>query len=202
MPARRTALLAGAAIGAVTTLVAGCSSSPAATAPAQVKAGRAAVLSVADKFISQIAATGVAWSGGATGGYQECGANDPLASPATDSSLQYTAQELLAPFSPAVGYPVFKRQVAAALNGLGWSLKPVTGGSSPATYYTGRHGNTDLRVIELDEPNGLGPTATVYFSGACFNAGSSASAQHYLSGSPDFDSRNPRPTTTPVPRYS
>ena len=202
MPARRAVLLAGGVIGAVATLAAGCSSSPAATPPAQVKAGRAAVLSVAGQFISQIAATGVAWSGGATGGYQECGANDPLASPAPGSSLQYTAQELLTPFSQAVSYSVFKRQAAAALNGLGWSLKPATGGSSAATYYAGHRGSTDLRVIELDEPGSLGPAATVYFSDACFDAGSSASAQQYLSSSPDFNSRSPRPTTTPTPRYS
>jgi hypothetical protein len=200
LSARRALTLTGAV--AVAALAAGCSSSPAVTPQAQVTAGRAAVLSVADKFIAQIAATGVAWSGGTSGGYQECGANDPLASPATDSSLQYTAQQLLAPFSRSVSYPVFKRQVVEALNGLGWSLKPATGGSSPATYYAGRHGNTDLRVIELDEPDSLGPTVTLYFSDACFNAGSSAAAQHYLSSSPDFNGRSPQPTATPTPQYS
>ena len=205
MPARgraagRTLTLAGA--GAAVTLAAGCSSSSSAASPAQVKAGRAAVLAVADKFVPQIAATGVAWSGGLTGGYQECGANDPRASPASSNSLQYTVQELLTAFSSKVSYPVFKRQVAEALNGLGWQLKPVAGGSSPATYYAGHRGSTDLRVIELDETQSIGPSATVYFSDACFDAGSGSAAEQYLSHSPDFDGGAPRPTTTPTPRYS
>lgn len=198
--ARRALTLTGAVTAAV--LAAGCSSSSSAAASAQVKAGRAAVLAVAKTFLPQIAATGVAWSGGLTGGYQECGANDPLATAASGSSLQYTVQELLTPFGSKVSYPVFKRQVVEALGGLGWKLKPATGGSSLATYYTGRRGSTDLRVIELDQTQTTGPSATVYFSGACFDAGSSSAAQQYLSHSPDLNSGAPRPTATPVPRYS
>jgi hypothetical protein len=90
--------------------------------------------------------------------------------------------------------------VAEALNGIGWALRQTASGSSPATYYTGHRDGTDLRLVELDNQPGLGPTATIFVSGACFDAGSSA---QQLRGEGSVDNvAEPRPTATPVPRYS
>jgi hypothetical protein len=193
------ALLACAVTGAAACAVlAGCSAGPGAQAQAQAQ--RSAVLPAAKKLYSQVTATGVGWIGTIIGGYETCGTDDPLATPSNDNSLQYTAQELMTPYSGSVAYPVFRRQVVEALNGIGWALRQTPSGSSPATYYTGQRDGTDLRLVELDNQPGLGPTATIFLSGACFDAGSSA---QQLRGQSSLDNvAEPRPTATPTPRYS
>ena len=134
------------------------------------------------------------------GGYETCGTDDPLATPSNDNSLQYTAQELMTPFSRTAAYPVFRRQVVEALDGIGWALRQTASGSSPATYYTGHRDGTDLRLVELDNQPGLGPTATIFLSGGCFDAGSSA---QQLRGKGSVDNvTEPRPAATPTPKYS
>lgn len=196
---RAVALLASAVAGAAACAVlTGCSSGP--DAQAQAQAQRSAVLPAAKKLYSQVTATGVGWIGTILGGYETCGTDDPLATPSNGNSLQYTAQELMTPYSRSVAYPVFRRQVVEALNGTGWALRQTASGSSPATYYTGRRDGTDLRLIELDNQPGLGPTATIFLSGGCFDAGSSA---QQLRGRGAVDNLvEPRPTATPAPRYS
>ena len=196
---RAVALLASAVVGAVACAVlAGCSSGPDAQAQAQAK--RSAVLPAAKKLYSQVTSSGVGWIGTILGGYETCGTDDPLATPSNDNSLQYTAQELMTPYSRSVAYPVFRRQVVEALNGIGWALRQTASGSSPATYYTGHRDGTDLRLVELDNQPGLGPTATIFLSGGCFDAGSSA---QQLRGQGSVDNvAEPRPTATPAPRYS
>jgi hypothetical protein len=196
---RAVALLASAVTGAAACAVlAGCSSGP--DAQAQAQAQRSAVLPAAKKLYSQVTATGVGWIGTILGGYETCGTDDPLATPSNGNSLQYTAQELMTPYSRSVAYPVFRRQVVEALNGTGWALRQTASGSSPATYYTGHRDGTDLRLIELDNQPGLGPTATIFLSGGCFDAGSSA---QQLRGRGAVDNLvEPRPTATPAPRYS
>lgn len=197
---KRGATLAMSAVAgfAACALLAGCSSGP--DAQSQGQAQRNAVLPVAKTLYSQVSATGVGWIGTIVGGYAVCGTNDPLASPSNDNSVQYTAQELMTPFSASTPYPTFQRQVVEALNGIGWGLKPVTGPSGAATYYTGHRDGTDLRLIEVDNQRGLGPTATIFLSGTCFDAGSSASQ---LTGKGSVDNINePRPTVTPTPKYS
>jgi hypothetical protein len=196
---RAVALLASAVAGAAACAVlAGCSSGP--DAQAQAQAQRSAVLPAAKKLYSQVTATGVGWIGTILGGYETCGTDDPLASPSDGNSLQYTAQELMTPYSRSVAYPVFRRQVVEALNGTGWALRQTASGSSPATYYTGHRDGTDLRLVELDNEPGLGPTATIFLSGGCFDAGSSA---QQLRGRGAVDNLvEPRPTATPAPRYS
>ena len=200
-PAKRgVALLACAVTGAAVAcaVLAGCSSGPDAQAQAQTQ--RAAVLPVAKKLYSQVTATGVGWIGTILGGYETCGTNDPLATPSSDSSLQYTAQELMTPFSRSAPYPVFQRQVVEALNGTGWGLRQTPSGSSPAAYYTGHRDGTDLRLVELDNQPGLGPTATIFLSGGCFDAGSSA---QQLRGKGSVDNViEPRPAATPTSKYS
>ena len=196
---RAVALLASAVTGAAACAVlAGCSSGPGAQAQAQTQ--RSVVLPAAKQLYSQVTATGVGWIGTILGGYETCGTNDPLATPSSDSSLQYTAQELMTPFSRSAPYPVFQRQVVEALNGIGWGLRQTASGSSPATYYTGHRDGTDLRLVELDNQPGLGPTATIFLSGGCFDAGSSA---QQLRGKGSVDNViEPRPAATPTSKYS
>jgi hypothetical protein len=196
---RAAALLASALTGAAACgVLAGCSAGPGAQAQAQAQ--RSAVLPAAKKLYSQVTATGVGWIGSIVGGYETCGTDDPLDTPSNDNSLQYTAQELMTPYSSSVAYPVFSRQVVEALNGIGWALRQTASGSSPATYYTGHRDGTDLRLVELDNQPGLGPTATIFLSGGCFDAGSSA---QQLRGQGSVDNvAEPRPTATPAPRYS
>ena len=146
-----------------------------------------------------MSATGVAWIGSIVGGYETCGDNDPLVTPANSTSLQYTASEQLGPFSKSVAYATFKRQVVEALDAEGWQLRPITGGAAGATYYAGHRDGFDLRLIEAEQPT-FGPTATAYISGSCFDAGSSA--QQLLEKSPDYNVAEPTPTATPTPRYS
>lgn len=200
-PAKRgVALLTCAVTGAAAAcaVLAGCSSGPDAQSRAQAQ--RTTVLPVAKKLYSQVTATGVGWIGTILGGYETCGTNDPLATPSSDSSLQYTAQELMTPFSRSVAYPVFRRQVVEALNGIGWGLRQTASGSSPATYYAGHRDGTDLRLVELDNQQGLGPTATIFVSGPCFDAGSSA---QQLRGKGAVDNViEPRPAATTTPKYS
>jgi hypothetical protein len=106
----------------------------------------------------------------------------------------------MTPFSKTVSYPAFQRQVVEALSAAGWKLRPGSGGSSLATYYTARRDGTDLRLIEFDVQPGMGSTATIYLSGACFNAGSSV---QQLTGKGPVDYiLQPRPAGTPTPRYS
>jgi hypothetical protein len=106
----------------------------------------------------------------------------------------------MTPFSRTAAYPVFRRQVVEALNGIGWALRQTASGSSPATYYTGQRDGTDLRLVELDNQPGLGPTATIFLSGGCFDAGSSA---QQLRGKGSVDNViEPRPAATPTPKYS
>jgi hypothetical protein len=192
----------GAALLAVTAaacaVLAGCSSGP--DAQSQAQSERAVVLPAAKKLYSQVTGAGVGWIGTILGGYETCGTDDPLATPSNDNSLQYTTQELMTPFSKSITYPTFRRQVVEALNGIGWGLRQTAGGPSPATYYTGHLDGTDLRLIELDDHPGLGPTATIFLSGSCFDAGSSA---QQLSGKGSVDNVvEPRPTATPTAKYS
>ena len=196
---RGAALLACVVTGAATCAVlSGCSSGPDAQAQAQTQ--RSAVLPAAKKLYSQVTAAGVGWIGTILGGYETCGTDDPLATPSNDNSLQYTTQELMTPFSRTTAYPVFRRQVVEALDGIGWALRQTASGSSPATYYTGHRDGTDLRLVELDNQPGLGPTATIFLSGACFDAGSSA---QQLRGKGSVDNvTEPRPAATPTPKYS
>jgi len=194
---RHTALAGVFAAAVACAGLAGCSSGP--SAQAQAQAQRAAVLPVAKKLYSQVTATGVGWIGTILGSYEVCGTDDPLASPSNDSSLQYTTQELITPYSGGVAYPVFRRQVVEALNGTGWQLRQTPSANS-ASYYTGQRDGTDLRLVELDNQPGLGPTATVFLSGGCFGAGSSA--QQLRAKTPFDDITEPRPTATPAPEYS
>ena len=196
---RGVALLACVVTGAAACAVlSGCSSGPDAQAQAQTQ--RSAVLPAAKKLYSQVTAAGVGWIGTILGGYETCGTDDPLATPSNDNSLQYTTQELMTPFSRTVAYPVFRRQVVEALDGIGWALRQTASGSSPATYYTGHRDGTDLRLVELDNQPGLGPTATIFLSGGCFDAGSSA---QQLRGKGSVDNvTEPRPAATPTPKYS
>ena len=176
----------------------GCSSGPDAQAQGQTQ--RDAVLPAAKTLHSQLTATGVGWIGSITGSYLACGSNDTLATPSNGSSIQYTAQELMTPYRKSTAYSTFQRQVVEALKAIGWSLTPSAGGSSEATYYTGHRDNTDLRLIELDQNPGLGPTATIFLSSACYDAGSSA---QQLIGKGAVDNiHEPIPTTTPVPKFS
>lgn len=196
---RRVTLLASAATAAVACAVlAGCSSGP--DAQAQAQAQRSAVLPAAKKLYSQLTASGVGWIGTISGDYETCGTDDALATPSNDNSLQYTGQELITPYSKSVAYPVFRRQVAEALNGIGWGLRQTASGSSPATYYTSHRDGIDLRLVELDNQPGLGPTATIFLSGSCFGAGSSA--QHLRGKGPVDYIVEPRPTAAPTPKYS
>jgi len=199
-PAKRavTLLVSAVAGAAACGVLAGCSSGPGPQA--QARAQRSAVLPVAKKLYSQVTATGVGWIGSIIGGYETCGTDDPLATRSNGNSLQYTAQELMTPYNSSVAYPVFRRQVAEALDGIGWGLRQTASGTSPATYYTGHRDGIDLRVVEFDNQPGLGSTATIFLSGPCFDAGSSA---QQLRGNGSTDNiTEPHPTATPSPRYS
>jgi hypothetical protein len=158
------------------------------------------VLPVAKQLYKRVTTAGIGWTATISGGYEVCGGDDPLATPSGDDSVQYTAQALMTPFSKTVSYPTFQRQVVEALSAAGWKLRPGSGGSSLATYYTARRDGTDLRLIEFDVQPGMGSTATIYLSGACFNAGSSV---QQLTGKGPVDYiLQPRPAGTPTPRYS
>ena len=189
--------LAACAIACVA--LAGCSSSSSPGAQATGQAERATVIPAAKQLYGQLTAAGVAWAGGIVGGYETCGTDDALATPAGNTSLQYTASQQMGPFSKSVSYDTFKRQVVEALNAEGWQLHPVTGSAAQASYYAGRRDGFDLRLIEQQQPT-FGSTATAYVSGSCFDAGSSA--QQLISKSPDYNLSEPTPTATPTPRYS
>jgi hypothetical protein len=183
--------LAGAAL-------AGCSSSPGPAAQAQAE--RSAVLPVAKQLRGQVAGAGVGWTASILGDYEACGVNDPLATSRGGSMLQYTARQLTTPFSSAVSFATFARQVVAAVNAAGWQLRPVGGPSDQGRYYAGRRDGFDLRLVEFNDTQGLGPTATIYVSGSCFDAGSSA--QSFVKQGAVDNVTEPRPTSTPTPRYS
>jgi hypothetical protein len=182
--------LAGAAL-------AGCSSSPGPAAQAQAE--RSAVLPVAKQLRGQVAGAGVGWTASILGDYEACGVNDPLATSRGGSMLQYTARQLTTPFSSAVSFATFARQVVAAVNAAGWQLRPVGGPSDQGRYYAGRRDAFDLRLVEFNDTQGLGPTATIYVSGSCFDAGSSA--QSFVKQGAVDNVTEPRPTSTPTPRY-
>ena len=178
--------------------LAGCSSSS-SDAQSTGQAERAKVIPAAKQVYDQLSTAGVAWAGGIVGGYETCGTDDPLATPGSSTSLQYTVSQQMGPFSKSVSYDTFKRQVVEALNAEGWQLHPVAGSAAQATYYAGHRGGFDLRLIEQQQPT-FGSTATAYVSGSCFDAGSSA--QQLISKSPDYNLSEPTPTATPTPKYS
>jgi hypothetical protein len=177
--------------------LAGCSSSPSAQATAQAE--RSKVLPAARQLYTQVSASGVAWIGSIIGGYVDCGTYDPLATPASGTSVQYSASEEVSPFSRSAAYAAFKRQLVEALDGAGWHLRPGTGSSTAASYYVGQRDGFDLRLVEADLPT-IGPQATTYISGSCFDAGSSA--QQLTGKGTDYSASEPKPTATPTPQYS
>jgi len=194
----RLAVAARAAACAVACVaLAGCSSSPSAQATAQAE--RAKVLPAAKQLYTQVSASGVAWIGSIIGGYVDCGTYDPLATPAGGTSVQYSASEEISPFSLSAAYPAFARQVVEALDGAGWRLRPATGSGTAASYYAGQRDGFDLRLVEADLPT-IGPQATAYVSGSCFDAGSSA--QQLTGKGTDYSVTEPKPAATPTPRYS
>lgn len=184
-------VVAGAALAA-------CSSSPDPAAQAQTQ--RSAVLPAAKQLRGQLAGAGVGWTAVILGEYEACGENDPLATGQGASMVQYTARQLMTPFSHAVSFAAFSRQVVEAVDAAGWQLRQVTGPSDQGRYYAGRHGGLALRLVEFNDEQGLGPTATIYVSGNCFDAGSSA--QGLIKQGPVDNVTGPRPTSTPAPRYS
>jgi hypothetical protein len=194
-------------LGAVVA-VAGCSSAatstPAATstaaAPSQAQAERSAVLPVAKHIYAQVTGGGVGWSAVITGGYENCGTNDPLAASPGSGTLQYTATELMTPYSHAVSYTTFSRQVVEVLTAAGLTLRQQSSAAAGTSDYTARDSGLDLRLVEYNDQGSLGPTATIYLSGQCFDAGSAA--QHLLQESPVDQLHEPRPTSTPTPKYS
>jgi hypothetical protein len=191
--------LALAACAIACAALAGCSSASAPDAQATGQTERATVIPAAKQLYAQLTAAGVAWAGGLVGGYETCGTDDPLATPAGNTSLQYTVSQQTGPFSKSVSYDTFKRQVVEALNAEGWQLHQVTGSAAQASYYAGHRDGFDLRLIEQQQPT-FGSTATAYVSGSCFDAGSSA--QQLIGKSPDYNFSEPTPTTTPTPKYS
>jgi len=200
---RAVARVAAVAV-AVAFLAAACSSSPDPNDQAQKE--RSAVLPAANQLRDQLNGAGVGWTASITGDYEACGTNDPLASSKSDSMVQYTAQQETLPFSHEVTFPDFAGQVVEALNAAGWKLRPATGPSDQARYYTGQHGGFDLRLVELNDEQGAGPnasfhpTATAYVSGSCFDAGSSA--HDFMQRGAIDNVHSPIPTATPTSKYS
>jgi hypothetical protein len=184
--ARWAVLTAGSAV------LAACSSGPGVSAQAQ--AARAAVLPAARQLRTQLVSPGAGWTAAIIGDYDPCGLQDPLASGKGSGMLQYAASELMTPFGRTVPFTVFIRRVAEALDAAGWKLSPMPA----AVGYTGRRDGFDLYVKPADQAS-LGPTADLSISGACFNAGSSAS--RYIGPGPRDDLLQPRPTSTPTSRY-
>lgn len=178
--------------------LAGCSSSSSSVAQSTGQAERAKVIPAAKQVYDQLSTAGVAWAGGIVGGYETCGTDDPLATPGSSTSLQYTVSQQMRPFSKSVSYDTFKRQMVEALNAEGWQLHPVTGSAAQASYYAGHREGFDLRLIEQQQPT-FGSTATAYISGSCFDAGSSA--RQLIDKSPDYNLSEPAPTATPNPKY-
>jgi hypothetical protein len=194
VPGTRGLLFAAAAAGCA--LLAACSSGPSAASVSQQAAtARAAALPAAKQLHAQVASGGVGWSAAIIGDYENCGEDDPQAANQGTGMLQYTASELMIPFDRKTPLATFTRQVTEVLNAAGWKLSPQAGGAA----YAGHSAGFDLRVVAGDRPT-LGPTADVFLSGACFNAGSAASS--YIGPSPRDDIPQPRPTVTPSPRYS
>lgn len=186
--------LACMAISAACLMAAGCSSSP--SAQAQAQAQRAVVFPVAKRLYTQLTGAGIGYISTIIGGYYVCDPDDPTATAISYSSVQYSAEELMTPFSRNFPYATFRRQVVEALNANGWKLRPGTGSSRDASYYNGHLDGANLRLIETDSENpGLGPSADLFVSGDCFNAGSSA-LQLGKQGQVDYINE-PRPTATP-----
>jgi hypothetical protein len=158
------------------------------------------VLPAAKQLRGQLASAGVSWTAEILGDYQQCGVNDPLATGRGDNALQYTAQQLMTSYDHTVTFAVFSRQVVEAVNAFGWKLRPVPGPSSQARYYVGQRDGVHLRLVQQDVNSGLGPQATIWLSGSCFDAGSSAT--DLMEKGPGDTVKEPRPTSTPVPKYS
>lgn len=202
-PSRARAIAQVAVCAVVGAVLAACSSSPSPATQAQTE--RSAVLPAAKQLHGQLVGAGVGWTALILGDYEQCGENDPLATGQGDS-IQYTAQQLMTPFSHAVSFETFSRQIVEAVNAAGWHLRPVTGPSDQARYYAGQHGGFDLRLVELNDAQGAGPggsfhpTATTYVSGSCFNAGSSA--QNLIQQGAVDNVTAPIPTATPTPKFS
>lgn len=197
------ASLAGASILVMACFLAqGCSSGSSGGAGSsgggtggQVQAARAAVQAAAENLYRQIVAAGAGWTAVISGGYQAC-----TVSGSSNDMLQYTATEIMQPFSHAVSFAVFTRELVATLNALGWDLRSVSVPQSTAQNYAGRDGHLDLRVIAYDQQPGLGSTGTLYVSNGCFSGGSAAA---HLIGEGSADTvHEPRPTSTPTPKYS
>jgi hypothetical protein len=194
--------IAGAALAAAALLagLAACSSPP--SLAAQEQASRAPALPAAKQLRAQLASDGVSWTADLHGDYNLCGANDPLATDHGHNAVQYTAQMLMTSYDHTVSFATFNRQVVAAVGAAGWKLSAGTGASSQARSYTAQRGGVDLRMVQTDtNPGGLGPESTVFLSGGCFDAGSSDAAIKLMTTGPSDDVREPRPTTTPVPKY-
>jgi hypothetical protein len=185
--------------------VAGCTggspvSGPAGTAatPAQAQTERAAVLPVAKNVYGQLTGAGVGWSAVIAGGYEACGTDDPLATSSGNGVLQYTATELMTPYSHAVSLATFTRQVRETLTAAGLALSAHTS-TAGVSYYTARDGSMDVRLDPYGQQS-LGPTVTIDVSGQCFDAGSAA--LHMMQDSPVDQVHEPRPSATPTPKYS
>ena len=196
--ADRIAWAAALAVVGTAALAGGCSSSPSPAAQAQAE--RSAVLPAAKQLRGQVDRAGVGWTASILGDYEACGVNDPLATGKGAGMLQYTARQLMTPFSHAVSVATLGRQIVEAVNAAGWQLRPVGGPSDQARYYVGRRDGFDLRLVEFNDEQGLGPTATVYVSGSCFDAGSSA--QGLIKQGAVDNVTEARPTATPTPKYS
>lgn len=182
-------------------VLAACSSAPSASGVSQqASSARAAVLPTAKQVRAQVAGAGVGWTAAIIGNYETCGEDDPLVTHKGSGMLQYTASELMTPFSRDVPFATFARQVTEALNAAGWSLRKQATAQAGTDAYTGSHGGLDLYLVEVYDQQSLGSTATIDVSGSCFDAGSAASS--YIGPGPKDDIREPRPTTTPAPRYS
>jgi hypothetical protein len=199
----RLSSAAGAAAGCAVlgAVLAACSSAPSASGVSQQASGaRAAVLPAAEQVRAQLVNAGVGWTAAIIGNFEACGEDDPLATHRGTGMLQYTASELMTPFSHGVPFATFARQVVAALNAAGWSPHERTPAQAGTYEYSGSHGGLDLYLVEVYDQQSLGSTATVDVSGGCFDAGSAANS--YIGPGPRDDIREPQPTTTPTPRYS
>lgn len=196
MPGTRRLALAACVIGCC--VLAGCSSGPSASA--QARAQRAAVLPAAKHLNGQIVGAGVAWTADIDGQYWPCGTDDPAAEDQGSSEVQYSAEQFMTSFSRNTAFGTFSRQVTEALDAAGWHLRARKGPSSSASYYSARHSGLDLWLILFNEQQSFGPTATIDVSGSCFDAGSSATSLTGATGPQDQVSE-PRPTSTPTPRY-
>lgn len=180
--------------------LAGCSSGPSPSKQAQTS--RTSVLAAAKNVHTDLSGVPTAFSAVITGGLFLCGASDELATGKGPNALQYTAsQEWTLIKKGSVPLATLGSDIVRKMDAAGWRLRsaPAPNPESPAAAtYVGRRKGLDVRLLEINDNQGLGAIVHIDVSASCFNADSSSAAVK-LMREYNENIEEPRPSSTPSP---